>query len=274
MNKWVESLLEYYRVGGWLPNGPPGVEYCDIMGAQHEIPLMVSAYQKGIRNYDVDKAYEAVKKTLTTQGTALSSGGIVGNRHLDVYLKYGFVPYGEKSHHNVFGTTYEGPTSNTLEYAFDDWNAAQFAKALGYEEDYDYFTRRAYNYKNVFDSETKYVRPKYSDGTWMPDFEPINKDEHSTSWSWLGSGFVEGNSWQYTWMVPHDMNELVKMIGREEFNRRLNEGFEISSEYSFSPPGDRFSAAYVNHGNQPCMQAAFLFNYSGKPWLTQYWARE
>ena len=69
-------------------------------------------------------------------------------------------------------------------------------------------------------------------------FEPINKDEHSTSWSWLGSGFVEGNSWQYTWMVPHDMNELVKMIGREEFNRRLNEGFEISSEYSFSPPGD------------------------------------
>ena len=114
MNKWVESLLEYYRVGGWLPNGPPGVEYCDIMGAQHEIPLMVSAYQKGIRNYDVDKAYEAVKKTLTTQGTALSSGGIVGNRHLDVYLKYGFVPYGEKSHHNVFGTTYEGPTSNTL----------------------------------------------------------------------------------------------------------------------------------------------------------------
>lgn len=147
MNKWVESLLEYYRVGGWLPNGPPGVEYCDIMGAQHEIPLMVSAYQKGIRNYDVDKAYEAVKKTLTTQGTALSSGGIVGNRHLDVYLKYGFVPYGEKSHHNVFGTTYEGPTSNTLEYAFDDWNAAQFAKALGYEEDYDYFTRRAYNYK-------------------------------------------------------------------------------------------------------------------------------
>ena len=91
---------------------------------------MVSAYQKGIRNYDVDKAYEAVKKTLTTQGTALSSGGIVGNRHLDVYLKYGFVPYGEKSHHNVFGTTYEGPTSNTLEYAFDDWNAAQFAKLL------------------------------------------------------------------------------------------------------------------------------------------------
>jgi len=78
MNKWVESLLEYYRVGGWLPNGPPGVEYCDIMGAQHEIPLMVSAYQKGIRNYDVDKAYEAVKKTLTTQGTALSSGGIIG----------------------------------------------------------------------------------------------------------------------------------------------------------------------------------------------------
>lgn len=75
-------------------------------------------------------------------------------------------------------------------------------------------------------------------------------------------------------MVPHDMNELVKMIGREEFNRRLNEGFEISSEYSFSPPGDRFSAAYVNHGNQPCMQASFLFNYSGKPWLTQYWARE
>jgi len=274
MNKWVKSLVEFYNVGGWLPNGPPGVEYCDIMGAQHEVPFIVSAYQKGIRNYDVNNAYEAVKKTLTTQGTILSSGGMVGNRHLDVYLKHGYVPFGKNSHYLVFGTPYEGPTSNTLEYAFDDWNAAQFALALGKQEDYEYFTKRAYFYKNVFDPETKFVRPRHSDGTWMKDFEPVNTDENSTSWSWLGTGFVEGNSWQYTWMVPHDMSELVKMIGKDEFNKRLEDGFKASAEYNFSPPGDRFCASYINHGNQPSMQSCFLFNHSGKPWLTQYWSRE
>jgi len=273
-NKWVKSLLEYYDKGGWLPNGPPGVEYCDIMGAQHEVPLIVSTYQKGIRNYDVEKAYEAIKKTLDVQGMPHPSGGLVGNRQLNVYKELGYVPYGPKSHHNVFGTTYEGPTSNTLEYAFDDYNAAQMAKSLGKTEDYQYFTKRAYNYKNVFDPVLKYVRPKYRNGKWLENFEPIIKDRESTSWSWLGSGFVEGNAWQYTWLVPHDMNELVKMIGREEFNNRLNDGFEKSKDSNFSPAGDRFSAAFINHGNQPNMQAAYLFNYSGKPWLTQHWARE
>ena len=273
MNKWVVSLLEYYDRGGWLPNGPPGVEYCDIMGAQHEVPLIVSAYQKGIRKYDAERVFEAIKKTIDIQGLAHPSGGLVGNRHMDMYKKYGYVPYGPKSHHNVFGTTYEGPTSNTLEYAFDDWNAAQMAKALNKQQDYEYFIKRAHNYKNVFDPVTKFMRPRYSDGSWLENFEPIIKDRESTSWSWLGSGFVEGNAWQYTWCVPHDMNELVKMIGKEEFNNRLNEGFEISAEYNFSPPGDRFSAAYINHGNQPNMQAAYLFNYSGKPWLTQKWSR-
>lgn len=273
-NKWVKSLLEYYDKGGWLPNGPPGVEYCDIMGSQHEVPFIVSAFQKGIRDYDVEKAYEAIRKVLTVQGMAHPSGGLVGNRHMNIYKELGYVPFGPKSHHNVFGTTYEGPTSNTLEYAFDDWNVAQMAKALGKTNDYNYFTKRAYNYKNVFDTVTKFVRPKYKNGKWLENFEPVIKNRESTSWSWLGTGFVEGNAWQYTWMVPHDVNELVKMIGREEFNNRLNEGFKKSVASNFSPAGDRFSAAYINHGNQPNMQAAYLFNYSGKPWLTQFWARE
>ncbi len=89
-----------------------------------------------------------------------------------------------------------------------------------------------------------------------------------------GNEFVEGNSWQYTFFVPHDVKGLIDLVGKEEFNTRLNDGFEKSVEANFNATGDRMSAHYINHGNQPNMQAAYLFNYSGKPWLTQKWARE
>ena len=249
-NKWVKSLLEIYDRGGWLAKGPTGIEYSSIMVASHEIALIVSAYQKGIRNFDVEKAYKAMKHIQTEPGRPHEGGGHVGNRQLKSYKELGYVP------------VENGPVSNTLEYAYDDWCVAQMAKALGKKDDYEYFTKRAYNYRHVFDSAVGYMRQKHRDGSWVKDFSPYS-----------GRGFVEGNSWQYTWFVPHDVKGLIELIGKEEFNRRLEEGFEKSRKSNFNATHDRFADYPINHGNQPNMQAAYLFNFSGTPWLTQKWAR-
>lgn len=261
-NQWVKALLEQYETGGWLPKGPPGVEYSGIMEASHEIELIVAAYQKGIRNYDVKTAYEAIKHVQTTLPVKHLCSGIAGNRFLDDYLKYGYVPYET------------GPVSNTLEYAFDDWAVSEMAKALGQTEDYYYFRRRAHNYLNLWDPTVQYMNMRKKEGSFMPDFDPYCCS------TFLGQGWMEGNAWQFTWFVPHDLRGLIGLMGREEFNERLQAGFEKSREWRFNSEWTHennllaMGVLPINHGNQPNMQAAYLFNYSGKPWLTQYWARE
>lgn len=247
-NKWVRSLLEIHDRGGWLPKGPTGIEYSSIMVASHEIALIVAAYQQGIRGYDVKKAYEACRHNQMEPGRPHPGGGHVGNRQLKDYMELGYVP---------------NPVSNTLEYAYDDWCVAQFAKALGKQADYKYFLKRSQNYKNVFDPKVGYTRPKDRNGNWVGKFSPFS-----------GRGFVEGNSWQFTWFAPHDMGGLVKLMGREEFNRRLTDGLEKSVANRFNATGDRMSSFPINHGNQPNMQSCWLFNYSHKPWLAQKWSRE
>lgn len=274
MNSWVKSLLHFYDRGGWLPNGTTGLEYCDIMVAQHEIPIINSAYQKGIRNYDVQKAYKAIRHSQTAAPEAHPGGSLVGNRQIVPYMKLGYVPFGRKSHYKFMGDFNEGPASNTLDYAFDDWNVAMMAKALGKEQDYQTFIRRADNFRNIFNPETKMMCPRLADGT----FVDMDKLQSTPEWathsnSWMGTGFIEGNAWQYTWYVPHDVNAIVGLLGRKEFVSRLNEGFEKSARYKFNAPNDMFKDYPINHGNQPNMQAAYLFNYAGAPWLTQKWAK-
>ncbi len=252
-NQWVLSQLELFDKGGWLSKGPGGLEYSNIMEAEHEIAVIVNAFQKGIRNYDVEKAYRAVKFMQMTPGQAHPCGGYAGNRNLQPYLRMGYVP------------SEEGPVSNTLEYAYDDYCVAQMAKALHRTADYEYFMARSQNYKNVFDPAHKYMRPKQEGGPWSdeldPNLAPIGKED-----SYGTKDYVEGNAWQYTWFVPHDVPGLVGLMGAGEFVRRLEEGFEKARPKFVSP--------FVNHSNQPNMQAAYLFNYAGKPWLTQKWARE
>ncbi len=261
-NNWVNSFLEIYDKGGWLPKGPTGIEYSAIMVASHQISLMVSAYQKGIRNYDVNKAWESIYKLQTTQGKPYEAGGYVGNRHLNTYLQYGFVP------------DEDGPVSNTLAYAYDDYTVGQFAMALNKTTEYKQFMHRAYNYQNVFDTTVGYMRRKHKDGSWVDNFSEFGDV------SWLGAGWVEGNAWQYTYFVPHDLNGLINLMGKDEFNNRLEKGFETSAPHNFNSEHlgsnslDGMGVLPVNHGNQPNMQSAYLFNYSGKPWLTQKWARE
>jgi len=253
-NKQVCSLLEIYDKGGWLPEGPAGIKYSDTMAASHEIALIVGAYQKGIRNYDIATAYEAIRQIQTELGQPDKGGGYIGNKPLKSYIDLGYVP------------VEEGPVSNTLEYAYDDWCVAQMAKALDKKDDYELFMKRAENYKNVFDPSVGYVRQKHSNGQWVKEFSPYS-----------GQGFVEGNSWQYTWFVPHDVEGLIRLIGKDEFNKRLNEGFIKSAKGKFNsvgPPGAESSDRPIDHGNQLSMQAAYLFNFSGQPWLAQKWARE
>ena len=259
---WIKSFLEISDQGGWLPKGPTGIEYSGIMVASHQIAFITGAYHKGIRDFDVEKAYEAVRKLQTLPGGYHESGGVVGNRHLKSYMELGYVP------------DETGPVSNTLEYAYDDWSVGQFAKALGKDGDYKYFTKRAFNYKNVWDPEVGYMRRKHMDGSWVEGFSPFGQV------SWLGPGYVEGNAWQYTYFVPHDLSGLIGLMGREEYNNRLEEGFKTSLPHRFNSENlgsnslEGMGILPVNHGNQPNMQAAYLFNHSGKPWLTQQWVRE
>jgi predicted alpha-1,2-mannosidase len=243
-SSWVHFFLEAADRGGWIPEAPVNGGYSPVMVAQHQQSLIVSSYQKGIRDFDVERAFRAVKHDLTTPGTPVANGGYAGNRHLQAYLDHGYVP------------DEAGPTSNTFEYAYDDWAAAQFARALGKDDEAREFLRRSGNWRNSIDPQLKFARPRHADGRWV---EPFSLHRFGTEGGWNGPGFVEGNAWIYTLFVPQDPGGLVQLIGRDEFNRRLEEGFE---------------KGYVDLTNEPNLQAPFLFNYSGKPWLTQKYTRQ
>ncbi len=251
-NRWVKSQLAMYDAGGWLAKGPAGMEYIPVMVAEHEIPLIVGAYQMGIRDYDVEKAFEAVKKMQTTPAREVG-GGFAGNRDLIPYLKYKYVPYDL------------GRFSNSLEYSFDDWTVGQFAKSLGKEQDYQTFNQRGYYWKNVIDSVSGYARMRNSKGEWLPDFDPYK--------SGANHHYVEGNGWQLTFFVPQDIPALAKTIGKNQFIERLDWGFTESNKWRFNGPNDQYWDYPVVQGNQQSMHFAFLFNWVGKPWLTQKWSR-
>lgn len=242
-NSMVNSLLEMQRHGGWIPEAPVGLEYSPIMGAQHQNSLIIGSYLKGISQFDPNTVFEMIKHDYTTPGIEHPCGGYAGNRHAKEYMEYGYVP--EEA----------GPASNTMEYAYDDWCLGQFALALNKKADAKFFLKRSENYKNLFDKETKYFRRKHIDGSWVEPFDPFKM---GTEGGWNGPGYMEGNAWIFSWFVPQDLPGLVKLLGKETFNQRLEEGFE---------------KGYVDLTNQPNVQAPFLFNYSGEPWLTQKYSR-
>ena len=251
-NRWVQSQLAMYDANGWLAKGPAGMEYVPVMVAEHEIPLIVGAYQMGIRDYDVNKAYEAVKKMQTTPARKVG-GGFAGNRDLVAYLKHGYVPYDK------------GRFSNSLEYSYDDWTVSQFAKSLGRKSDYQKFLKRGYNWKNVIDPDTGYARMKDSKGNWKEEFDPYK--------SGANHHYVEGNAWQLSYFVPQDVPALAEMIGKDLFVERLDWGFEESDKTRFNGMNDQYWNYPVIQGNQQSMHFAFLFNWVDKPWLTQKWSR-
>lgn len=252
-SKWVKSQLAMYDANGWLAKGPAGMNYVPVMVAEHEIPLIVGAYQMGIRDFDANKALEAAVKMQTTPAQKVGQAGFAGNEDLAAYLKYKYVPYDL------------GRFSNTLEYAYDDWTVAQFAKSLHQTELYKTFAIRAGYWKNVLDEETGYARLKKSDGTWFPDFDPFK--------SGANEKYVEGNAWQLSYYVPQDIPGLANAIGEKRFIDRLTWGFGESYKLRFNAPGDQYWDYPVIQGNQQSMHFAFLFNWVKQPWLTQKWSR-
>ena len=254
-------MLDMYRDGGLIPRGPTGHNYSFVMIGAHSTPFIVGAYMKGIRDFDVATAYEGMRKNHFP-------GGLMGHGHcehqsavgggIEDYIRYGYVPIDGRPKGWIAESA-----SATLEYAYDDWCLAQMAKALGKDDDYRMFLRRAGNYRNLFDRETRFMRPRQRDGAWLSPFDPMA----SKYW-------CETNAWQGTWFVPHDVEGLVRLMGgRETFNRRLNDTFERAVAADFVSPAAG-SCGYLDYGNQPSTAMAHLFNYSGAPWLTQKWVRE
>lgn len=255
IDNWVTTQLEMYKHTGWTSKGPAGIEYSGIMEGSHEIAMMVAAYQKKIRK-DGEKIYEAVHKMVTQPGGTHPCGGTYGQIDLDAYNKFGYMP----SEINV--------VSKTLDYAYDDYCVAQLAKSLGKKRDADFLEKRSMNYKNVYHPEYKYVCSKDSLGNWDSHFDVFSN-----------KGFIEGNSWQYSWYVPHDIPGMIELIGKERALERLFQGFEKSIKHNFSAhifdrTQGQSAEFYINQGNEVNMNAAFVFNYLGKPSLCQNYTRE
>jgi len=247
----IKSMLVYYEPRGTLPVWTLYGNETNTMTGYHSIPVIAEAYLKGIRGFDINKAYEAMKATM-----------LQDERGLDYYKKYGYIPC----------EFLEESVTITLEYAYDDWCVAQIAKALGKTEDYEYFTNRSKSYANLFDADTGFMRGKLQDGTtWRTPFDP----KHSAHR--IKADYTEGNAWQHSWFVPHDVDNLVQLHGgNDPFSNKLEELFAESSEIN----GDNISndisglIGQYAHGNEPSHHIAYMFNHANKPWRTQYWVRE
>lgn len=213
-SRWVKSQLAMYDANGWLAKGPSGMKYIPVMVAEHEIPLLVSTYQMGIRNYDAEKMFRAIVKMQTTPAQRVANG-FAGNRDLETYLQHQYVPADK------------GRFSNTLEYSYDDWTVSQLAKALGKEEYYRTFSNRGNWWKNAINPATGYAQMRYSNGEWEKNFDPFK--------SGANHHYVEGNAWQLTFFVPQNVPALTEIIGKELFIDRLSWGFKASEPWSIMP---------------------------------------
>lgn len=231
----MQSLVDKYRQGGWLPIFPCWNSYTAAMIGDHCIAAIADAVVKGVDNFDIPAAYEAMRKNAFTvpESYADYADGM-GRRALPSYLRYGYVPL-EDSVPEAFHKREQ--VSRTLEYAYDDYALAQVAAALGFEEDYDTLISRAGNYRNVIHPGTGYARGRHADGSWAAESNPVAFDKSIT----------EGAPCHYTWYVPHDQAGLMAaMGGREAYEARLDSMFTHKRYW---------------HGNEPCHQVAWLYNY-------------
>lgn len=263
---WIQSQLLVYKDAGWLGDGIATGKYVSGVGTNFTGLAIAAAYNTGIRNFDIESAYEAARKN-----ELVSEGRIPGAGKMDVgaFVKRGYAPYIVSKPGMEELTTEGSPfgTSHTLEYSFSAYAVAQFAKALGKDVDYEQLMALSKGWKLVYDPSVKFVRPKDINGNFIKDFNPAEP------WK----GFQEGNAWQYTFYVPHDAEELVEALGQDIFNNRLDSIFTVSQQSIFG--GGREIDAFAgvqglyNQGNQPNLHISWLFNFSGKPELTQKWVR-
>lgn len=270
--EFVNSMLLMYQDGGLIPRGPSGGNYTYVMTGASSTPFIVSAYMKGIQGFDAELAYEGMRKNHMPGGIMAKSGyeheTFIGGG-LDYYLDRGYIPHPlptpPKGYH-------EDGSGQTLEYAYQDWTLSEMAKALGKEADAKMFAERGQNYRNVYKQTLGWVWVKTEDDKWEESVDVLRYD----------NGFVEGNAAQFSWFVPHDLHSLVDLMGGQKFfNQALQSSFLKAARHDFVAKKGKTEEetkqnrrVYINYGNQPSMQTAFIFNYSGNPYLTQYWSRE
>jgi len=247
----IKSLLDVYEQSGWLPKWYKANRFTNCMIGTHADSVIVDAYVKGLRDFDVEKAYEAVKKDATVKSCCYyeARGGI------DYYIKMGYVPADKVGE----------ATSRTLEFAYDDFCVAQFARLLGRKGDYETFMKRSKNYRNVFDKRRKFMRGKKLNGGWMHPlfFDPTKVYKY----------YTEGNAWQWTFFVPHDVYGLIELMGGEKvFVEKLDEFFSKKSRIKGPPDITGLIGQYA-HGNEPSHHVAYLYVYAQEPWKTQKMVR-
>ena len=257
MQSWIDAKEQCGFFPTWSCPGMSG-----IMIGNHAISLLTDAWAKGIRNFDPEKALELYYHEITNVSFWRGSSGREGNEY---YFERGYIPY------EVAGES----AAKTLEYAYDDWCAYNLAKMTGNKKYEKIYGELIYNYKTLWDHETKYMRGRKLNGNWVfEDFNPYR---------W-GNPFTEGNSAQYTWSVFHDVNGLIDLMGGEEvFNNRLDKFFNGTNEYDKGAYSQviheikEMLAANMGqyaHGNQPCQHVPYLYNYSGEPWKSQFQVRK
>lgn len=261
---WIKSQLLIYKDAGWLGDGIACSKYVSGVGTNFTSLAIASAYNCGIRDFDVQLGYEAALKNEVEWNGRLAGAGKMDVRQ---FVELGYSPY-EKQFDMV--TCEEGSgfgASHTMEYSFSSFAVAQFAKQLGKEADYECLSILSNGWKNLYDEKTRLIRPKDTQGYFLEDFNPL------APWK----GFQEGNAVQYTFYVPHHIDELVTLVGQETFNARLDSIFLLSQKNIFGggTEVDAFAGlkTVYNHGNQPNLHISWLFNFSGKPYLSQKWVR-
>ncbi len=270
-SQFCNSFLQYYQDGGLIPRGPSGGNYTYVMTGASTTPFYVNAYMKGIRNFDIDLAYEGLKKNHLPGGMMSKAGyeheTTVGGG-LEYYISNGYVP-------NPIPVESKGMHMDgagmTLEYAYQDWCLAQLAEALGESRDHLIFLKRSEYWKNLFDRTTGWIRPRDAQGNWLTPFDPFAYE----------NGFVESNASQATWFVPHDPVGLAEQMGgKERMANQLDSLFRIADKLNFTSGNSHeqelhpeYQRIPVNYGNQPSIQAASIFSYIGRPDLSQYWTK-
>jgi predicted alpha-1,2-mannosidase len=248
VNQFVRSMILKGQQGGWLPIFPCWNNYTAAMIGDHVTAFIASAYNKGIRNYDVNAAYELMRKNaFETPANFDDYKNGLGRRGLTSYMKYGFIPM-EDSVQEAFHKKEQ--VSRTLEYAFDDYALSTIAKSLGKKDDYQKLYQRSFNYKNVFDTSVGIVRGRYSNGKWYESFHADERESYIT----------EGTPRQYTFYVPHDVSGLIQLIGGKKSLENALDSLFIKNEYW--------------HGNEPGHQIPFMYNYTNSKWKTQEQVRK
>ncbi|ACU02983.1 GH92 family glycosyl hydrolase [Pedobacter heparinus] len=233
------SMIQYADNGGLLPRGPSGGGYSYIMTSNPTANLVAGTYQKGLlTKVDARHAFDVLKRNQMP-------GGMLGsNTDVEFYIKNGW---------------WKNNAGITIEAAFQDWAVAQMAKKLGRKTDYNYFLKRSESWKNCFNPAQNLLFPKDSLGHFTSN-DPLS-----------GAGFIEANAWQATWGVSHDIPGLAKLMGgNDSLCNKLNYAFEKAAPQDFV---FAYNDGYVSYANQPGLSNAHVFNYAGKPWLTQYWVR-